>query len=249
MERHLNKSVSSTKEILGIFKFYKTTTEQGLLENKNDSYLVDRLDASGYFGVMPKWENKIRSYLSGIKKSRQKVVHLDICGRASGISLLADKSYCFSLLTSDFSKSLSSEKRILVDGDLFNQEDFSKFISIVKKGRVAPAFVTFMPMAGLHNYNPFFNSESNKFPNYEEVTYGLLGKRLKSIVKILRPGGYILLEKPFQGIGMGDFILGKPQDKSEFSLLVKSFARKIKCSVEVHSAIGGPYFLLRKSLK
>jgi hypothetical protein len=56
------------------------------------------------------------------------------------------------------------------------------------------------------------------------------------------------LERPFQGIGFADFLMNLPQDKFEYTLMVKKFARQIKCSVEVYSQIGGPYILLRKWL-
>ncbi|MEK7228010.1 MAG: hypothetical protein AAB681_01485 [Patescibacteria group bacterium] len=248
MKKQQNASVSSLGEIRKILEFYKNATKEALLSNRNDFYRVDRRDASGYFGIMPKWKQKIGEYLFQIRNLKQKVVHIDICGRACGRSLGADKSYCFSLLTSDFSKRLLPNSKILIDGDLFNPVDFSGFLKIIKKGRVAPAFVSFMPMAGLQSYG-FSNGRDKVFPNYEKITYHVLAKRLKSIVQVLRPGGYVLLERPFQCVGLGDFLLGIPQEKSEFALLVKAFARKIKCSVEIHSDIGGPYFLLRKWLK
>lgn len=50
-------------------------------------------------------------------------------------------------------------------------------------------------------------------------------------------------------IGMGEFLSGIPQKGRELSLDIKKFARKLKCKVDIHSDIGGPYFLLRKSEK
>jgi hypothetical protein len=159
MKKHLNKSVFSKEEIRQTLLSYRNTTIEHLLNNKNDSYQVDRNDAYGYFGIMPEWGHKIREYLLQVRKQKQRVVYLDICGRAGGRSLGADRSYCFSLLTSDFSKKISGENKILIDGDLFNGYDFCKFINTIKKGRVAPSFVTFMPMAGLHGYNHLFKGQ------------------------------------------------------------------------------------------
>lgn len=244
----LNTTVSTNfKELRQVQAFYKNATELNFLENPSDRYRVDRFDAMGYFDIFPKWKNKVISYIEDLKKMKEKFVYIDVCGRASGQRLGADTSYLFSLRTDKLKRMARPKGDVFVDGDLFNRKDFSVLLGLVRED-VAPAFITFRPMAGLQNYS-FINKETKNFPNYEKITYGLLGKRLADVIEVLRPGGFILLERPFQCIGLEDFFKGVPQDKSEFTLLVKSFAKKIKCSVDVLSSIGGPYFLLRKWLR
>lgn len=242
----LNVAISTnTKEIRRVYNYYKRATELHLLENPRDYYRVDKWNAMGYFDIFPKWKKKILTYLSDLKHAKQKIVYVDICGRASGKSLGADISYLFSLKTNEFKRIGYSKEDVFIDGDLFNGTDFLRLLSAIRKGP-PPAFITFMPMAGLHSYTPFLGSKD--VINYEVITYGLLANRLKRLVEVLRPGGYIMLERPFQFDGsFVEALLGTSQNQFELSLAVKKIARKLKCRVEITSGIGGPYFLIQKS--
>lgn len=116
----------------------------------------------------------------------------------------------------------------------------------LKRDNISPALVTFEPMAGLNRYQSMYNAEN---PIYENVTYGQLEKRLEEIVEILKPGGYIYLEKPFQFSGTADFFRGIPQKQWEITLNIKKLAERLKCKIKIATKISGPYFLIQKPFK
>lgn len=212
----------------------------------DDEYRVDRYDASRYFAPHPKWGNQIREYFQELHNRNEEVVHVDVCGRATAEKLGADKSYCFSLKTPGVRKIVSEPNNVFIDGDIFNTEDFSNLIERLKQDNISPALVTFEPMAGLNRYEPMHNAEN---PIYENVTYGQLEKRLEKIVAILKPGGYVYLEKPFQSNGTADFIRRIPQKQWEITLNIKKLAERLKCKIKIATEISGPYFLIQKPLK
>lgn len=230
-------NLSDTRKVL---EFHREISN-----DSSDFYRLDRIDISGYFSLNPKFSRRISDYFQELHNQNKKVVHLDICGRASGISMGADKSYLFSLKIDSFKRIIANSEDILIEGDIFNSNDFSKFLNIVKSDGYSPALITFVPVAGLQDYYPGFNEDVSN--NYAEITYGLLEKRLKECVAVLPVGGLIFFEKPFQMMGLADFLQRKQQNQYEMSMYVKKQARRLKCKVEINSDLGGPYFLLQKS--
>ncbi|MFA5954700.1 MAG: hypothetical protein WC817_04150 [Patescibacteria group bacterium] len=230
------------KQVREAVEFQKETSAG---QQSHDYYNLDRRDASEYFALLPKWREQITTYFQALHGSNEEVVHVDICGRATAEKLGADKSYCFSLKTPE-SRRVVRPNDVFIDGDIFSNADFSNLLERLKQENVAPALVTFEPVVGLQSYDPRLNLKHN--PRYREVVYGQLEKRLRAAVAILKPGGYVFLERPFQSDGTADFFQGKPQKKWEISLAVKKLARELHCSIEIASEITGPYFLIHKPL-
>lgn len=238
-------------EIRKVIEHHKEISDKQ--RGNDDMYRVDIYDASRYFESNPRWEKKIEEYFKEIHSVGENVVYVDICGRASGVRLGADKTYTFSLKTPETRKIISQPGDIFIDGDIFNSKDFFEFITIIEDGGVPPALVTFRPIVGLEKHDP--ELQSKNILNYnKEVTYQQLIKRLQKMISVLRPGGYIFLEKPFQTMGIkesvGDVFSGErtPQDQWEISLAIKKLIRELKCKIEIDSEIGGPHFLIRKPL-
>jgi hypothetical protein len=236
--------ITDKKEIRDVFRYHRRMSELQSAENPTDQYRLDRRSLNQYFGIFPKWKEKISAYFQDLEAQGEKIVHVDVCGRASGQSFGVATSYLFSFKTDRFKRILASPSDVYVDGDLFDPADFHRLLDSIRNGGTAPAFVTFMPVAGLHQYTP---CKLEDLPNLEAITYAYLGKRLEGIIRILRPGGYILLERPFQFDGsMFECMAGKPQNMFKLSLAMKRLARKMKCRIEIQSEIGGPYFLVHK---
>jgi hypothetical protein len=236
----------SRKEIGDTFQYYSKSSGEHERDNPSDRYRVDRRSAEQYFSIAPKWKQKLLEYFSELKKAKEFIVCADICGRASYLTLGANKSYFFSYKTNELCRLGENKKNVFFDGDIFNPTHFSQFISVIRNDGAQLAFVTFMPMAGLQQYTP---QTIEGLPNYEHLTYTYLSKRLRDIVRILRPGGYVMIERPFQFDGsIIDFACRLPQNQFKISIAMKKIARKLKCRIEILSGIGGPYFLLRKSV-
>ena len=80
-----------------------------------------------------------------------------------------------------------------------------------------PAFVTFVPVAGLQSYTP--HEDGQKI-----VVYRRLEKNLRKTVDVVRKGGFILLRKPFEidWLDIEDFFKGVPQGEY-ISSIISSF--------------------------
>jgi hypothetical protein len=147
-------------------------------------------------------------------------------------------------MVSETDKMISGSTNVLFDGDIFDSRNFNKFLSTLRQDSTAPSLVTFRPVAGLQNYSPIHAIQG--VPMYEEITYRQLAKRLEGMVEILRPGGYIFLQHPFQSEVIDNFLSGKKQNQWGISLRIKGLARKCKCRIEINSAPAGPCFLVNK---
>lgn len=238
---------TSIEEIKQFYAYNYQTAKCQLSENPTDRYRVDKHNALGYFGIFPKWKEKINQYLNELHKKHTKFSYVDVCGRASGYGFGASFSYLFSLKTDAISRAFHIKTDIFVDGNLFDPYDFSRLVNVIKEGEIAPAFITFMPMAGLQSYTPSF--KKSNIVNHEPITYIYLGKKLSCLIRLLRPGGYMMLERPFQFDGsMIEAYFGTPQNKYKLSMAVKKIVRKLKCRVEIISDMGGPYFLIHKPM-
>lgn len=211
-------------------------------------YRVDRVSASYYFFMSKKWEERVSSYLGKLRSQKKSAIHIDICGEANATSLGATKSYCFYLgRKSGTEKAVERNGHIYFNGDLFNSDEFLEFIRLIKKGGISPALITFNPIAGLQEHGPDRGVEG--IPLYKEITYRILGKRLEQMIKILMPGGYILLENPFQ-FDADDFyewFTKVPIHKRTLVVNLRKITRKMKCKTEVCRDINGTYFLIQKS--
>lgn len=213
--------------------------------NNGDRYRLDRTQTRQYFEIHPKWFKKI---IKTISEQKGKKIHIDICGRTTACRMGFDASYCFALKTSEFVKKISDDNHFFFDGDLFNPVGFNLFIQMIKENELFPTLVTFEPVAGLHEYGP--SAISREVPGYREFAYSYLGKRLEQVIEILRPGGYIYMERPFQfdPVLTADFITGTPKNQFDISLWIKKIARRHKCKIEISQDCSGPYFLIYKPL-
>ena len=200
------------------------------LKGKDDQfYRLDRRSVSSY-RLEHDWCNPEYDILRTIKARGGKVVYVDVCGRATGESLWADETYTFSLQSLD--RVFWKEKTAThVQGDLFNPRDFYGFIRLLRKKRVSPAFVTFHPVAGLQSYTPW--SKDND-PVYDLIVFQRLANNLQKMIEILKPGGFIHLGKPFQLLymDMWDFLNHVPRKEWKSHLWLKTFCRKMRCSLE-----------------
>lgn len=237
------------EDLGSIRKRVKEHREISNKEKDHDYFRVDRAHTSGYFEILPEWRQKVRQFFHKVHEKGEKVVYVDVCGRTSADDLGADKSYCFSLQASEITKSfrpIMSKTTEFVDGDLFNAEDFDSLIQTLKERKESPALITFMPMAGLQSHGPR-DSKSIE----AKVTYAMLEKRFRSLYSILKPGGFILLEKPFQmdSSNWASFFRGVPQTEYEISKHFKKLAEELGFELSIESQTTGPYFLIRKPLR
>lgn len=241
----LNLDKLQITKIRKIMKYYASIAEQKI-EGGDCYILLDRSQTRQYFDIHKKWLFEIEESLS---KQKGKKFHIDICGRTTACRMGFDASYCFALKTSDFVKKISINNHFFIDGDIFNPTEFNKFILFIKENKLYPSLVTFEPVAGLHEYG-LSSAISTKVPGYREFVYSYMGKRLEQVIEILRPGGYIYLEKPFQfdPVLVGEFITGTPKNQFDLSIGIKKITRNKKCRIEISNDMNGPYFLIHKPL-
>jgi hypothetical protein len=245
MEMAVKVSLSNRRDIEDAAQHNRLVSQK---EWESDGYYrVDRHDASGYLSMWPKWRMKVREYFRSLKEQGERAVYADVCGRASGASLGADKSYSFSL------QPLSTfwyreDKELRVRGDIFSSKDFYSFVNLLRSNGDNPGFVTFEPIVGLEGYTPWESAKG--LPRlHADVTYQRLLNNLEKMFEILKPGGFIYLDRPFQLTGLKDFFMKVPQEQNDMTLSIKQFCKeKGHCSVEIERSICGPKFLIRKHL-
>lgn len=248
METSLYESVRLSTELRLALEELHETSRRGW--KSSQFYAVDRRRADQYFVELEKWEKKIREYLQSLRAQDEYVTYVDICGRAKATSLGAQENYSFSLqpispyeTPARVAGSNTEDPRFR--GDIFSARDFNRFLAMIRRNGSAPAFVTFEPFAGLHNYIPFGGAGHPRLN--KKVAFQILERNLRRLIGVIRPGGYLFLGPPFQfGSDMGDFLREKPQSEYGSSLYVKELCRKLKCSVEIKATINGPRWLIRK---
>lgn len=208
-------------------------------------YQLDRLDAAKYLWGMPEWKSAISEFFQGLLRLGEKVVYVDICGRSNAASLGADKNYSFSLQPTDH-HGFRCGGEVRVQGDIFSAKDFYSFVNLLRRNGDHPALVTFEPVAGLQSHAPRLLDNP---PTLQlEVTYQRLENNLRKMIQIVRPGGFIFLECPFQGMNFRDWFEKKPVEQYESSLWVKDFCTANKCDLQIVKTIVGPRYLLRKRM-
>lgn len=206
-------------------------------------YRVDRLWAD-YMVLQPRWEKEVSAYLKELQAAGERAVYADICGRTTAAHLGADISYCFSLHTTTMNRLGHPPEDVFVDGDFFSMRDFYSFLALMRDRGDRPAYVTFYPVAGLESYTP---STSNG-RLHPRVTWQRVENNLRRLLEVVRPGGYVYLDRPFQ--------LSDPDIRAFFQRLeckdypsvkwLKAFCKGKKCSVDYDRDITGTKFLLRK---
>jgi hypothetical protein len=238
--------MNSKSEVAKTIRYNRDITQR----TKNDHYRLNRFWAGGYFGIVPKWEKIIANYFKELHEQNEKAIYVDVCGRASASYLGADKNYQFCLQPYDHKIELFRDE-ITVHGDIFNEKDYYSFLKLLRQNNDFPALITFLPVAGLQGYTPdeIFGDAPNM---HSKVTYQRLKNNLRKSIEVLREGGYIFIDRPFQFgryAGAAEFMQRRPQDQYELSLWMKLFCKEMKCTLKVESNIGGPHFLIRKRRK
>ena len=158
-----------------------------------------------------------------------------------------DISYCFSLKTPYGARLHHSDQDVLIEGDIFRMRDFYSFLATLKQRGDNPAFVTFEPMAGLQSYTPLKTNPRTKL--HSRVTYQRLENNLRKLIEVVKTGGYIYLDRPFQFDSMdtADFIRGVALEDYQSFKWFKDLCKEEHCSVEIGS-IFGTRFLIRRWL-
>ena len=212
-------------------------------------YRVDRFYMD-YMSLQPKWERKVKRYIAELRQAKERVVYADICGRTTAAQWGVDLSYCFSLQASKIIRMRHPYEDILVDGDIFNMRDFYSFLALMRDKGDNPAFVTFYPMAGLQRYTPHDSERAIKTRLHPRVTWQRLENNLRRLLNVMRPGGYIYIDRPFQFAGddLGDWLRRPRVELKDYTSVkwMKAFCKGKQCSLEFDRDICGTKFLIRK---
>jgi hypothetical protein len=127
--------------------------------------------------------------------------------------------------------------------------DFNSFLSRMRDCGDQPAFVTFYPMAGLQSYTPWDHKEESKLTaKHPEVTWQRLENNLRRLLQVVRPGGYIYLDRPFQLLDVDFGAWYRREEKKDYPSVrwIQAFCKGKKCSVEYERDLTGMKFLIRK---
>ncbi len=233
------KSVPATDIRAVVSQFRQLSREK---QEGGERYRLDRLSAEAYMDVDAEFRKKVYHFLRTLRGSGEKVVYVDICGRAK--LDWADANYSFSL-QENYWKSDQIPERFV--GDLFSAKDFYGFLRMLRNNGHRPSFVTCEPVAGLNEYTVVGYKKTGP---YEEVLYQRLENNLRAMIKLLRPGGFIFLSRVRQGEGFGEFLAHIPPEKRKATLFMKALCKSMRCSVDMSAWHGGtPNFLIRKWLR
>ena len=211
-------------------------------------FRVYRSDADAYFDILPEVRVKVQAQFAKMRANGEKIVHIDICGEASACKTLkADVSYLspLTMIPNDELRRHRNDKPL--PGNIFDPNHFARLKHTVLAQDGAPALITFNPIAGLQDHDPIHADLTGEaLELHGKVTYGILEKRLVDCMTMLKRGGYIFIEKPFQSMGTVEFLRGVPQEKRQFTLRVKELAEQNKCTVKCYADIRGPFLLVRR---
>ncbi|MDO8729275.1 MAG: hypothetical protein Q7K26_05340 [bacterium] len=242
MDTYIQGSVCNSTKVREAILYNRSRT-QDVLKN-SQYYRLDRSRASDYLWCDDgAWKTAIQTFFQSLRQHGERVVYVDVCGRANASSLGADRNYSFSLQPTDY-HFLRCKENLCVQGDIFNARDFYSFVNLLRKNKDYPAFVTFVPVAGLQRYTPWHKAECL----HAEVIYQRLENNLRKMLEVVRPGGFIFVGRAFQFTELGDFFRRKPLEKYESSLWIRDFCRKNKCTVKICDPMFGPSFLIRKRI-
>ena len=208
-----------------------------------EHYRLDRLNPFSYLDAFPRWHETIANYLRSLGQQGKSVVFADICGRASIPWVQAN--YSFSLQPIDFRSRLIGTTS--VEGDIFARHDFPRFIDLIAGQGHLPAWVTFNPVAGLQGY--YLPKDIALAELHHAIVYKRLAQHLELLIRVLRPGGYVFLGRPFSFMYAREFLCRVPQEKYAACLWAKDFCRQHHCSLQIGPSMSGPYWLIRKWLR
>ena len=79
-----NTSKMHFEKVRKVLELHQTFSKEKIINDSDDRYRVDRYNASEYFDIHEKRIHKIHEYFDEIKKKKEKIIYVDICGRASG---------------------------------------------------------------------------------------------------------------------------------------------------------------------
>ena len=225
----------------------ESISQKYLSEIKSGQYRSRRNGVSNYNGINNVFMDDIASHISKIKNKNKPLVHLDLCGRLNAFSLGADVSYMFTLGASHKNVNLGSNE-FLVDGDIFNNNDYQNLLNIISKNNHKVSFITFEIIAAFRKYegNGILN-ESSPLVNH------ILKKRLDSSLKLLEKDGIMYLSSPFHIGRKEDFIVNingnYEKEIGELSVTkgIVNIAKKNNCEVKYADAYRGPFYLIIKN--
>jgi hypothetical protein len=163
-------------------------------ESKDNSWGVDRLDATQYFRGFEVALKAVKDLSEKVKQEGRRFIHVDIAGRATfpDREKVSDKTYSLSLgyKHKDLLPDLDVHK-----GNVFNSVEFDRFIDNIKSKEESVQLVTMETIAGLQNYDPQIIAIQtfNRFKDVEQIFLRLLYRRIKKINVVLQVGGLIIL--------------------------------------------------------
>jgi hypothetical protein len=241
MDALVERPVRTNAGIQEALRYIRGITRK--IASGDNRYKLDRSDAAQYLWAMPKWKSVICDFFRSLQQQGEEAVYVDICGRANAVSMGADKHYSFSLQPVGHHW-LRCKEEIRIQGDIFSARDFYSFVNLLRKNGDRPAWVTFEPVAGLQSHTPC--TRGNPPALQLEVTYQRLENNLRKMLEVVRPGGFIFIECPFQMMNCGDWFQKKPVEKYESSLWLKDFCKTHRCTLDMIKTLVGPRYLLRK---
>jgi hypothetical protein len=206
-------------------------------------YRVDRSDAWEYLWARDKWKKLVLAYFKEVRSEGDEVVYADICGRCNAFSMGVKTNYSFALQPAGY-YFLRSKRSIEVVGNIMHRVEFNRFVQRIKDDGHRLSFATFVPIVGLQPHIPELHDEL-----HQHVVYAHFAKCLAQLIGVMRPGGLIYLESPFQFMNFGDWFNKKPVEEYESSLWLKALCTRLGCSLSIDRSIGGPQYLIRTRRK
>lgn len=223
------------------------TKTQKCREKDDHFYRVDRRSADDYLRGIDGWSRKVYVRLQELRMQGIPAVYADICGRATGRAMGFDRSYTFAL--QPVSHLWGSGPEVThVEGDIFSMRDFYSFIALIRARGDMLDFVTCEPLVGLQTYIPGELPQHQESKLHSAVTYHRLANNLERLLSVVRPGGYLFLDRPFQFgaySGLEGFLSRLPQEQYKLAVWLRGFCKKHRCSMEIGGVLGARY-LIRK---
>lgn len=218
---------------------------RSLAEKKSrGGWLRDNTSIYDYFSQFEKFKKRVVRLSDDLAEQKLEFIHVDICGRADADCYGSDRSFLFALNIDDDPSFLQFRNATAYNGDIFRNRDCRGFIRLLRSLNVSPSLITFRPVAGLQRYDEPINGMDMEASR--AIVYRQLEKRLFLFHEVLKPGGLIFMERPFQNMGFVDFAKGLPQEEWEVSLQIKRASKKLRCGYEIAKSIDGPHYLLTK---
>ncbi|OGG86067.1 hypothetical protein A2392_01215 [Candidatus Kaiserbacteria bacterium RIFOXYB1_FULL_46_14] len=204
---------------------------------------MDRMCAAAYFHGLEMWLKEVREYLNEVKTSNGTAAFLDVCGQAHARNLGCGTNYHFTVQEPDLLTPLLTQYSTRFVGNIFSPTDLLDSLSQIIGDGHQLSLVTFFPVAGLQPYTPH-----RKDKVMTNVVYQKLFCQLELLVEMLRPGGYIFLERPFPlcPFDTTDFFHSKKPTKYTSHKWIKVAAKKLNCNLRVMRTIRGNVWLLKK---